>query len=112
MLTSIHIHLVGCLKINFKPVWSEAITGLVELAAEHGDLVWQVAGQALLDTAVTNFKDVPTLFPGEDSERRSDVTWDIFFEDRSLQQLEKAMSRSLTLEAEVCLHSYTIEKKS
>lgn len=88
---------LGCLKINFKPVWSEAITGLVSLAQDHEDLVWQVAGQALLDTAVSNFQDVPVLYPSDPNAKPVESAWDVFFEDRSLQQLEGAMTRSLSL---------------
>ncbi|KAE8226085.1 hypothetical protein CF319_g1274 [Tilletia indica] len=36
-------YIVGSLKLNFRPVWSESIAALVDLAAVYGDEVWQVA---------------------------------------------------------------------
>ncbi|KAK0522958.1 U3 snoRNP protein [Tilletia horrida] len=36
-------YIVGSLKLNFRPVWSESIAALVDLAAVGGDEVWDVA---------------------------------------------------------------------
>lgn len=92
----------GNLKINLKPLWSEAVAGIVTLAPDHEELVWRIAGHALLATASADFKQAVEAWKNASGSPTED-RWDDLFEDRSLDQLSKSLDQNIDVYIQVSI---------
>ena len=97
---------LATLKVNLKPLWTDAVEALATLPSKHYDTIWEAAGQQLL--ALSGQSDRPLYllpsraWPAPDEEEETEQSDYSHFICTNLNKLDRAGNEASDHFEEVC----------